>query len=696
MYLPGLFAWKEAPFLRFIIPFITGIMVQSCSSLSVQTAWLIAGCCCACMGLFSQIPLSLQFRYRPINGIALNSLLFIAGVLLVHYKNIRRSPQWFTPIYTSGAALLVTIEEPLTEKAKSYRTVVSVEAIIKGTQVQPATGKLMLHFQKDSIPPQLHYGDQLLFAKTPEHINNTANPNAFNYARYCALKSIWHQVYLGQQEYTVAEKKQVNPVKKVLFYTRKKVLNIIRENIPDKKQAGLAEALLIGYKDELDKQLLQSYINTGVVHIIAISGLHLGLIYGLLVLLCRPLRGQWTRWATPLITLAGLWLFTFLAGASPSVLRSAVMFTCLIIGNSLTRPVTVYNSLAASAFLLLCYDPWLCLDIGFQLSYAAVLSIALFMKPLYQCLFIQNKYLHYCWKLAAVTLAAQILTLPISIYHFHQVPNLFLIANLIAVPLSGIILMGELLLCALSFIPAAAKATGWLLDKLIRLLNGFIELINQVPFNTTGDISINLMQLILLYTIIGCLAAWLLQKKKAGLLMGLGAVWLFCITGLQSWWSSARQQKIIVYNIPKHQAIDFIDGRHYLFTGDSLLLEDPFLQDRYLKPCRIAHHATPTDSVPHLFRADSFFRLGNTSLLIIDETFSPRKSAAGIPVDLIVLSRNAKVTIQELSTLFKGSTIIIDGTNSRWKTSSWQQDCHKLGIACHAVANQGAFVFTLH
>ncbi len=692
----GLIDWKEAPFLRFIPPLLLGILIQSYCSLPVNTGWIVAIACSSGLLLFSRLPLSTKFRFRPTNGLLLNGLLFATGLLLVYYKDIRHQQQWFPPYYATGDTILVTIQESLSEKTNSYSTTAEIQAVIKGIHVQKVKGRLLLYFPKDSIRPPLAYGHQLMFVKTPESIRNSGNPEAFDYRKYCAFKGIYHQVYLRKQDYIIAEKKQLNPVKKVLYHTRKKLLDILRENITDKKQAGLAEALLIGYKDDLDKQLLQSYINTGVVHVIAVSGLHLGLIYALLIMLCNQFPKRWNRWVAPLIIIAALWLFAFLSGASPSVLRSAIMFTSLVIGNQLRHPASIYNSLAASAFLLLCYDPAYCWDIGFQLSYAAVFSILLFMKPVYHCLFIQNKYLNQVWKLIAITLAAQILTLPLSMYHFHQFPGLFLLTNLVAVPLSGIILVGELLLCAVAFIPAAAKAIAWLLQGLISFLNGFIEAINQVPYNSIDDIQLNIPQAILLYIMICGLAIWVLQKNKAGLFTGLGALWLLVAVDAGSSWQAARQQKLIIYNVPRHRAMDFIKGRQYVFKGDSTLLNDPTLENFHLKPCRVAHRISPTHNLSTLSQAASLFRFGNTSLLLVDKVLPHSKPAGKIPIDIIILSRNARVSAQELINLFSCSTVIIDATNTYWKTRTWQQDCQKLGISCHAVTSQGAFVLTLH
>jgi competence protein ComEC len=691
----GIFLWKEAPFLRLFLPFLTGIIFQQYYSLPVMLYWLLAMTCMAGLTWLSFQAITLQFRVRAITGTLLQVLLFTAGTLLTYYKiTSHQSGKEFQ--YKTGDVLLVTIEEPLTEKAQSYKTIASVQAVINGKEIRTVNEKLLLYFQKDSILPVLGYGRQLLLHQTPERIKNTGNPGAFDYAQYCADNGIFYQVYLSKGTYTPHRKTPVNPVKRILYDTREKVLNVIRENIAGKKQAGLAEALLIGYKDELDKDLLQSYTDTGVVHIIAVSGLHLGLIYGVLLLLCKPLRNKRTKWLTPVLVITGLWLFAFLAGCTPSVLRSAIMFTFLAIGKQLPGKPSVYNSLAASAFLLLCYDPLWWRDIGFQLSYAAVLSIVIFFKPAYNSLLVSNKYLDTIWKAVALTIAAQILTTPISIYYFHQFPNLFLVTNLLAIPLSSLILIGELILCALSWIPVAAKATGWLLYEMIRLLNGFIETIQQIPFNTTGGLQLTLFQGLLLYTGIGSIAAWLLFKKKSGLWATLATCWLFALTVVCSRWQAASQEKLIVYNIPKHQAIDFIQGQQYVFKGDSLLLTNSPQQSFHLKPSRILHRVSPAGNLTNLLQAPPFYYFGNRSLVVIDKPLPFSSLPVKIAIDCVVLSHNAPVTVKELAAVFNLSALVIDASNSRWKTSSWKQDCLQLGIPCHTLADQGAFVLSLH
>ena len=300
----------------------------------------------------------------------------------------------------------------------------------------------------------MEYGSQLVFSRPLQEIKNGGNPGSFDYKTYCLFQGITHQVYLTKDDFVVLPTTETNAFALFIEQSRKWVVATIRNYIPGEKEQGLAEALLIGYKDDLDKNLVQAYSNTGVVHIIAISGLHLGLIYWLLLGLTKPLKGNKKLiWLRLVLIIGSLWLFTILAGAQPSVLRSAIMFSIIALGEVLLRRTNIFNTLAFSALILLCLNPFWLWDVGFQLSYSAVLSIVLFFQPVYNWYCPQNKALDFLWKMTSVTIAAQILTLPISIYHFHQMPLLFLFTNFIAVPLSSLILIGEIMLCALFFIP---------------------------------------------------------------------------------------------------------------------------------------------------------------------------------------------------------------------------------------------------
>lgn len=691
------FFWKTAPFTRLLPPLIAGILLQEYADLPVLTGWGLLVSSGFIYSLISLTGLSVQFRLRTGNGLCIHALLFAAGMLLVFYSNIRNSPAWINNYYSEENIVLATIEEPLSEKTNSYKANASVREVIRGNGESVfVKGNVLLYFQKDSSLSNLHYGNQIAFKKTLQPIKNSGNPGSFNYQQFCDFRNISHQVFLRPGEFVVLKIENQNLFKKFLFAIQHKLVEILSKNISGEKEAGLAEAMLIGYKDDLDKNLLQSYSNTGVIHIIAISGLHLGLIYAILSLLCRPLgKRNVAKWVRPVIIISGLWLFSLAAGGSASILRAAVMFTCLVLGESISRKSSVYNSLALSAFLLLCYNPYWLWDVGFQLSYAALLSIVLFMKPIYNSLFIKNKMLDAVWKLVAVTLAAQILTIPLGLYHFHQFPVLFLVANIIAVPVSSIILLGEIICCALAFIPVLAQWLGIILHWIIFALNTFIETIDRFSFAVMDGFQISSGQLLLVYITIGGFSWWLLQKKKSGIALGLIAGLWFTALRTHSFWQASQQQKMIVYNIPKYQAIDFVCGRTFVFKGDNQLKENSFLQNFHLKPSRTLHRISPQNSIANLNLSSHFISFGNKVILLADSSLAVISLPGSLRVDILLLTKNPQVYISQLCKKIKPQLIIIDASSPLWKINRWKQECARLGLAFHSVSDHGAFVLNL-
>lgn len=695
--LPAWPIWKESPFIRLVIPLVAGIACQWYWPFSALFLWLFLAFSAMALWLFSVQPLSRQYRAQWYNGTWLNAMLFTTGSLLFYYKDIRHQKTSITRLYTAGNAVLVTIEEPLSEKQQSYKTIASVQAVLFNHSISKASGKIFLYFQKDSLVQHLHYGKQLLLFKVLQPVKNTGNPGCFDYQRYCAFQGISYQVYLRKGEYATLKIENEILFRKYLFSTREKIVALIKKYIPGTKEAGLAEAMLIGYKEDLDKKLVQSYSNTGVVHIIAISGLHLGLIYWILTLLCKPLSKYKTgRILQPILIIAGLWIFSVIAGASPSVLRSAVMFTCIVIGACINRKTSIVNSLAASAFVLLCYNPTWLWDAGFQLSYAAVLSLAVFYKPIYNLLFIPNKLLDLIWQSICVTLAAQILTVPVSVYHFHQFPNLFLVANLLAVPLSGIIIIGEIILCLASIFPLVATGIGYLLHYIIYWLNSFIEQVGNLPFATMNDLLISSPQLICLYTFIGAIAWWLLQNKKMGVRISLMALLLFMAYRLVDVWYARQQKKLIVYNIPKHSAIDVMVGQHYFFKADSALQQNDLLQKFHLQPSRLLHRIINLYNPANSLVEKNFFRFGNTSFLLIDGPLNVEQAFPKMTVDIIILLNNPTIKIAQITDAFTCRQFVFDASNPSWKVAKWQQECDHLGLPAFSVADKGAFVFNLY
>ncbi len=689
--------WKKAPFIRFLVPLIAGIILQWNFQWPLEILWGVFGFSIIVFGISSLLTSYRRYRLAAINGIAITIIFLSLGSLLVWHQDIRHDPGSYGNHYKYSDDAIAILQEPLVEKANSYKAVATITAIGKNNEFTVTNGDAIIYFQKDADILSLDYGSEIMFSAPLQEIKNAGNPGGFDYKRYCLFQGITHQAFLKKGGFIVLDKKKRSLFGRILFPIRKKVLSVLRTNVPGEKELGLAEALLIGYKDDLDKNLVQSYSNTGVVHIIAISGLHLGLIYWLFVQVLKPLkRKKISKWLNPLIIISGLWLFSLLAGGQPSVLRSAVMFSCIVIAGSLSRKTSIYNTLAFSAFVLLCINPFWLWDVGFQLSYVAVLSIVIFMKPIYKLFFIKNKILDLIWKLNAVSIAAQLLTTPFSIYHFHQFPNFFLLTNFVAVPLSSIVVLGEIFLCAISFTPFVALLAGRIISWLIWVMNSYIEKIEALPLSLWGGMQINIEQTVLLIIAVAGCGYWLLEKQKAGAIVAVTGVLLFISLRSSSFYQAYHQKKLIVYNIPRHQAIDIINGRDYFFVGDSNILSDDFVRSFHLKPSRVLHRIEPVNQLRDLLEQENLIQYGSKKILLIDKNYEFGSLEVKIPIDLVVVSKNPKLYFSSLTRAFNIRQVIFDGSVPERKLKYWMKDCDSLSIPYYDVNTKGAFVMNLN
>lgn len=674
---------------------IAGIIIQWHCQFNSTFWWVISAISLLITLLILLLPLFNQYKFVWINGV-FNSLLCLSlGALLAEDSDVRKHQHWLGNFYKAEDAVIVALDEVPVEKTKSVKVNAKAQYIIHQGSTKPVTGKVILYFKKDSSLI-IDYGSKVLLKKPLQEIKNSGNPGGFDYKRYCLFQQITHQVYLKPGDFEILPGKEKTAFRQFIYAAREWVLNILRTNIKGQKELGLAEALLIGYKDDLEQSLVQSYTNTGVVHIIAISGLHLGLIYWLLSLLCKPLKKKKNlRWLAPVVIICGLWLFSLLAGAQPSILRSAVMFTCIVLGETVARKTSIYNTMALSAFILLCINPYWLWDVGFQLSYAAVLSIIIFMRPIYSWLSIKNKGLDFLWKLNAVTLAAQILTVPVSIYHFHQFPNLFILTNFVAVPLSSIILLGEIALCLLFFLPGIALLLGKAISWFIWLMNSYIERIEVIKFSLWDGLQITIFQTIILILFAAGISRWLLSKSAAGLKLGLFCLFLFVGLRSISFIISNGQKKIVVYNVPQKKAIDFINGRTYNFIGDSSLLADDFARNFHLKPARVYYRIKPTARLQNFKASGNYVNYHGTRILLLDTAIAFPNFRIKPTVDLLIISKNPKIYMKKLAASLDIKQVVLDGSVPAWKAKYWKKDCDSLKIPLYDVAMSGAFVMEL-
>jgi competence protein ComEC len=687
--------WKSSPFVRLILPLVLGIIFQWYSKVPLVINSICIVLLITLLFLFNILSIEKRYKFQWIQGLLINAVIFCIGIFLCWQKDIRNNNNWFGRYYNDSCTLVVKINESPIEKEKSIKVDGIIESITQNGLSKNVNGKLLIYFSKGDSIVVPKYGDKILIQGGLQVIKNAGNPGGFNYSRYMVFQQTLHQVYLQKDKFILLNERSENKLYSFIFWARTATINTLQKYIiGSKKVSGIAEALLIGYKEDLDKDVVQAYSNTGVVHIIAISGMHLGLIYVGLVWLFSRLPFVKRSAITRVILILGcLWLFSLITGASVSVLRSAVMFTCIIIGKEFFKQASIYNSLASSAFLLLCYDPFLLWDVGFQLSYFAVVGIVWLQKPIQDLLYTKNKALQYVWEMCSITIAAQILTLPICIYYFHQIPTTFLLTNLICVPLSTLILFAEIALVSCAAFPPLALLVGKFIYVLTWCMNALIEFFNKLPLSLIDKVYATAFTTWALYGFVFLLAAALLRRNKK--LVKISLVFLLLFAGIWSYGKIVltQQKKIIVYNVSRHTAIDFVNNDKYWFYGDNEFKKDAALQNFNLKPARVSMQIEESkDTMKALTNSGRLWQFYTQKIMVIDSVVQFEHTNTKLKIDVLIICKSPKINISDFVSAVSPAVIVFDASNSLWKIAKWKKECEELHLQYFITGEEGAFV----
>jgi len=683
--------WKTIPSLRIVLGLITGILFEYYFTIPLFLLLVVSVISIFLLFTYSLFPLKYKFNIAWIKGCLINIIFVVAGSLLLYNQSTEHQKNWIGNRYKQGIQVQITILEPLIQKDNFYKAIASIDEIKVKDKWEQSSGKVLLYLRKDSIPYNYQYGSIIITTAPLISINSAENPGGFDYKRYCLFQGISHQVFINSNQLIFVKNSIPSYLHYYLFKLRDNVLNALKVYLPHTRAYGVAEALLIGYRNDLDREIVQAYSSTGVVHIIAISGLHLGMLYGSLVLFFNlfPKR-KWVTILKPIVILIIIWGFALIAGGVPSIMRSAFMFSFILVAAIIDKHSKIYNTLSLSALCMILYNPFCIWDVGFQLSYAAVLSIILYSGTIKEWFTFKNKILKYLWQLNAVTISAQIWTFPLIIYYFHQFPRLSIICNLIVVPISCIILYGEIILLMVGvFIPKMAIYAGKAVQFSIETMNYFIERMSTIKWSIWEGLKLSPLQTILLFFFIFFLIGWLTTASKRKLFMALGVMFLVLAIRCVDFLLINRQQKIIIYNISKYSDIELMNGFATTCYMDSILMnENSFLYSYHLKPAHIEKRAK---IIKHFSLCNAII-FNNKRIVVIDRPMKLGLSAHPILVDLLIIAHNPPVSLTQLSTIFSCKQIVIDGSNSMWKTDQMLKENKTLLLPLYITQSKGAFI----
>ncbi|UUF15954.1 MULTISPECIES: ComEC/Rec2 family competence protein [Flavobacterium] len=671
----------DFPLAKITISFLFGILVSYYCLPSIQISFISLGICSAlfCISFF------LSKKNKKTNlffGISSALISFCTGicVLLIHTDTFDKSNYTHSKtVFEKPQFITFTLREKLKSNDYNDRYIGLVNTVENKTY----SGKIIVNIQKDSTQNPLIIGNTIKVKTILQRTSSSKNPNQFDYAKYLADKQIYAQVYCKKSEIKISQ-----TIKKDIWYYSGRLHATILKNLESahfsKDEMNVALALILGQQQEISADIIKDYQYSGATHVLSVSGLHVGFIMLFIMFILKPVpntrKGSAIKLFSILISLAG---FAVISGLSPSVLRSVVMFSFVAIGNHLRRSGNIYHTLLVSILLILLFEPYFLFDVGFQLSYLALYFIVWLQPILKKIWSPKNKIAIYIWDSLTVSFAAQIGTLPLCLYYFHQFPGLFFVTNIIILPVLSFIMIAGIIVMLFAMFKSPPEILVYIFEKSVFILNQMIHYVASFESFVIQDISFNFYYLVTLYFVI--ISAIICSKKPTynKLVIVFVSIILLQLSFIYTKKETADQKELIVYNIKKNTLISKRFGNNItLFTSDTT--RDKISKNNAFNSYLVGNFSVLNKSQ----RIGNVLFFNGKKISIIDSTGVYENKNKP---DIVILTQSPKINIDRVLIELHPKIIIADGTNAYAIQKMWKLSCEKKNIPFHATAEKGFY-----
>ena len=575
------------------------------------------------------------------------------------------------------------------EKARSVLVYARAKSFSDSVRTENLDVKVVLYLQKDSNALNLETGDKLLIStilSTPKKKNN---PNEFDYGRYLLRKGVVASGYVASGDWQKIGRDNSFSLIRTAQKCRLYLLNIYRNmNIPD-DEFSIAASLTLGYKDALSPELRESFSATGAAHILAVSGMHVGIIFIVLNFTLSFLnKTEKTRRYKSLIIIILLCFYAFITGLPPSACRAVFMFSLMSFGSVISRKTYTYNSVFCSAFILLIINPMWLFDVGFQFSYSAVLAIIYFEPKISNLLTIKNKPLKYLWQLTSVSIAAQLGVAPFALFYFHQFPHYFLLANFIVIPAASLIIYSAFFLFAVSKIPILNIVAAFILEWVIKIMIYGVKFVETLPNSLTITWLSN-AELFLFYMIIITIG-FLFYKIKVKYLVAIAVFSiLFIISILTHNVDNQKLNQLTIFNDNKNFTLNIIDkNQNFVYASDFEYAEKIAENFWINRSCKnpIFEEIDTTEFVKIIqFNQQNF-------VILTDRKIFRKLPEEPLEVDYLVVNKNIYPSNDIFEKYFSPKTLITTGDVYENNNKKFAVLAEENGIDFYPIREKGAFI----
>jgi competence protein ComEC len=689
------------------MPFIAGIIWQMTARMNVSLIFLLSTAfICFAVLLYSFYLIMSDYRTRWVAGLSSNMALFTLGAILVAIANLRNQPagEADTDIPEVTFFLCRVEEAPVRKSKTSAGSAMLIAVKDSLNHWSPLGKKALVYFKDDSLCNTLKYGDLFVMSGNLQTIAGPQNPYMFNYRQYLINRGIAYQVFIESGRWQGVGTHVRNSVKSTAERCREICLEIFREFKVEGQDFALVSALLLGRTEYLEKEVMQEFSHAGVIHVLSVSGLHVGIMYVVADKVFFFLkRHRKSRKLHQILILACIWAYAFVAGLPASVVRAALMFSLIAAGKMFKRSSESYNIVAVAALFQLLINPYDITQVGFQLSYVAVLGIFAFYQPFNELINPSNRIATGVWSILAVSMAAQLATFPLASYYFHMFPVYFLLTNLIVVPLAAVITYFAVVILAMGAAGLIFEWLAWPLKWSLRFMSGSVEYLQSWPGAVIEPIIYTPLQVIMIYTTIAGLFIFWVLAKRSGVFIIVGALLIFSLAAIWDHFEKLKTTEITVYQVPGYKAVDFVKKKQALFMCDSLLMHDQQKIDFQVKPNRIhkgirdidiiAPGDTQAFSLSGVWTNYPFIYFCGKRIVIIDNQWKNRQSREIVRCDIAVFSGNPNFNPENLKTQIRFRQVVIDSSVPVYRAEQLIQFFQKEDIPCHSVRHEGAFSF---
>jgi competence protein ComEC len=689
-----MFRWTPYTFIRIATVFIGGILlgVYSPGVIPLLFSWIFLIVFASAFLLLLFLVKRLPKKYYGLIGLP---AIFMAGYVHVHIQKHTNQPDHISFHQDSVLYYRAVLTKFSDDKLKSWKTEALVTEVFSNNKWTSRKAKVLFYFAKSDFSKPYHYGNVLLIKGSPSLMTPPANPGEFDYKRYLSFRNIYHQHFLKKNYVRLIGHEPPSRFIEYAYLSRAWCQRTLEKFVTGEREQAVASALVLGVTDGLDNELLNAYSSTGAMHVLAVSGLHISILYMIIMWVLKPLlKLRSGPWLLAIISLVLLWLYAFITGLSPSVLRAVTMFSFMALAKPAGQTTNIYNTLGASAFCLLLLDPYLIMSVGFQLSYLAVLGIVYLQPGLYNLWNPTNYLLDEIWKITCVSIAAQVATFSLGLLYFHQFPNYFLLSNLLVIPGSFVVLILGILVLVVSVVDIAGVVVGFLLTWSIKFINYVVFVVEGFPFSLVENIYITTFQSWLIMLAIIFVVLVFQYRKFHFFLMSVAVMILFTLEQWRHHDEAFKTTKLTVYNVQGHTAFDLIENGQTIFFTDSILLHDRDRIRFHIHPNRLFTAVQKVSRMEDLalsrnLAGGKIFYWRGKSILI--QQSKELKLPKDLSLDFFIVGNNS-VWFDNLKKLKSPPRfIILDSSNSYFYTNNFRQKAAASGLKVHSVRFDGAF-----